>query len=98
MKTLIRNGNVVTAVDNFSADLLIEGSKIAALGANLPAQNIDKIIDAQGMLVIPGGIDAHTHLDMPFGGTTSADDFESGTRAASFWPRKTSTWCSRKSA
>ncbi|MGB7624635.1 MAG: dihydropyrimidinase [Terriglobia bacterium] len=84
MKTLIQNGIVTTAVDNFSADLLIEGSKITALGAKLPAQNIDKIIDAQGMLVIPGGIDAHTHLDMPFGGTTSADDFESGTRAAAF--------------
>ncbi|MBZ5538597.1 MAG: dihydropyrimidinase [Acidobacteriia bacterium] len=84
MKTLIRNGSVVTAIDNFSADLLIEGSKIAALGANLPTQNMDKIIDAQGMLVIPGGIDAHTHLDMPFGGTTSADDFETGTRAAAF--------------
>ncbi|MDD5544480.1 MAG: dihydropyrimidinase [Acidobacteriia bacterium] len=84
MKTLIQNGNIVTAVDNFTADVLIDGSTIAAIGAHLPAQNVDKIIDANGMLVIPGGIDNHTHLDMPFGGTTSADDFESGTRAAAF--------------
>ncbi len=84
MKTLIRSGNVVTAVDSYSADVLIEDSKIAAIGANLPAQNADKIIEAKGLAVIPGGIDAHTHLDMPFGGTTSADDFETGTRAAAF--------------
>ncbi len=84
MKTLIRSGNVVTAVDSYSADVLIEDSKIAAIGANLPPQNADKIIEAKGLDVIPGGIDAHTHLDMPFGGTTSADDFETGTRAAAF--------------
>ena len=84
MRTLIRNGNIVTAVDNCAADILIEDSKITAIGTNLPSQNADKVLDAKGMLVIPGGIDAHTHLDMPFGGTTSADDFESGTRAAAF--------------
>jgi dihydropyrimidinase len=84
MKTSIRNGNVVTAVDNFIADILIEDSKITAIGSNLSQQSVDKTIDARGMLVIPGGIDAHTHLDMPFGGTMSADDFETGTRAAAF--------------
>jgi len=84
MKTLIRNGNLVTAVDRFSSDVLVEGSKIVAMGANLPQENVDKVIDATGMLVIPGGIDAHTHLDMPFGGSMSADDFETGTRAAAF--------------
>ena len=58
--------------------------KIAAIGTDLPAQNASKILDATGKLVLPGGIDVHTHLDMPFGGTTSADDFETGTRAAAF--------------
>lgn len=84
MKTLIRNGNLVTAVDRFNSDVLVEGSKIVAMGSSLPQENADKVIDAAGMLVIPGGIDAHTHLDMPFGGTMSADDFETGTRAAAF--------------
>ena len=84
MKTLIRNGNIITAVDNYTADILVEDSKISAIGAGLSVKDVDHIIDAKGMLVIPGGIDAHTHLDMPFGGTTSADDFETGTRAAAF--------------
>lgn len=84
MRTLIRNGNIITAMDNFSADILIENDKIAAIGAHLPSQNVDQIIDAKDAMVIPGGIDAHTHLDMPFGGTTSADDFDTGTRAAAF--------------
>ncbi len=84
MKTLIQKGNIVTAVDNFTADILIDGSIISAIGTSLPSQNVDQIINAQGKSVIPGGIDAHTHLDMPFGGTTSADDFETGTRAAAF--------------
>ena len=58
--------------------------KITAIGTDLPAQNATKLLDASGRLVLPGGIDVHTHLDMPFGGTTSADDFETGTRAAAF--------------
>src|ERR1700746_3649626 len=82
--TIIRNGSVVTATDTYPADVAISNGKIAAIGADLPAQNASKILDASGKLVMPGGIDVHTHLDMPFGGTTSADDFETGTRAAAF--------------
>ena len=82
--TIIRNGMVVTATDSYLADVAIENGKITAMGASLPAQNASSAIDASGKLVLPGGIDVHTHLDMPFGGTTSADDFETGTRAAAF--------------
>ena len=81
MRTLIRNGTVATATDLYRGDVLIEEDKIAAIGTSLPAQ-ADRVLDATGKLVLPGGIDVHTHLDMPFGGTTSADDFESGTVAA----------------
>lgn len=82
--TIIRNGSVVTATDTYLADVAITNGKIAAIGANLPTQNATEILDASNKLVMPGGIDVHTHLDMPFGGTTSADDFETGTRAAAF--------------
>ncbi len=82
--TLIVNGTVATASDTFQADVGIAGGKITAIGKPLPSENAAKIIDAAGKLVLPGGIDVHTHLDMPFGGTTSADDFETGTRAAAF--------------
>jgi len=82
--TIIKNGTVVTATDTFVSDVGILGGKITDLAANLPAENAGKVIDATERLVLPGGIDAHTHLDMPFGGTTSADDFETGTRAAAF--------------
>src|SRR5438105_15669650 len=84
MRTLIEKGTCVTASDTFAADLLIEDDKIAALGRDLGKvyAQVDKRIDASGKYVIPGGIDVHTHLDMPFGGTVSADDFESGTVAA----------------
>src|SRR6202167_6014813 len=80
--TVIRNGTIVTATDTYVTDIGIAGERIAAIGAGLPAENAQKVIDAGGMTVIPGGIDVHTHLDMPFGGTKSADDFESGTIAA----------------
>jgi dihydropyrimidinase len=83
MKTLIKNGRIITAVDDYVADILIENETIALIGLKLEME-ADKTIDAKGKLVIPGGIDAHTHLDMPFGGTTSADDFFTGTRAAAF--------------
>jgi len=81
MKTIIRNGTIVTATDTFKADLLIEGEKVTAISQNVlgPA---DKEIDASGCYVFPGGIDAHTHLDLPFMGTSSSDDFETGTLAA----------------
>ena len=82
--TIIRNGSVVTATDTYTADVAIANGKITAIGTDLPGQNATKILDASGKLVLPGGIDVHTHLDMPFGGTTSADDFETGTRAAAF--------------
>src|SRR3984893_3694482 len=84
MNTLIRNGTVVTARDTTAADILIEGETIREVRPGISQQAAEKIIDASGMYVIPGGIDAHTHLDMPFGGTTSSDHFEPGTRAAAF--------------
>src|ERR1039458_9496713 len=82
--TLIRNGTVVTAAETHAADVLIEGERIKEVRAGLPAAGVDRVIDAAGLYVLPGGIDAHTHLDMPFGGTTSSDDFLTGTRAAAF--------------
>jgi len=82
--TLIVNGRVVTATDAFDADVAIRDGKISAVGQSLPRENAGTVLDAAGKLVLPGGIDVHTHLDMPFGGTTSADDFETGTRAAAF--------------
>src|SRR5881296_1469610 len=82
--TIIKNGTVVTAIDSYLADVGITGGKIAVMAADLPVQNASNVIDAANKLVLPGGIDVHTHLDMPFGGTTSADDFETGTRAAAF--------------
>lgn len=84
MKTLIQNGSVVTAERTYSADILIDGEVIRDIAARLPAEAADRVIDAQGLYVLPGGIDVHTHLDMPFGGTTSSDDFDTGTRAAAF--------------
>jgi dihydropyrimidinase len=80
---LVKNGTVITAADLYQADIYIENDTITAIGTNLPMQ-ADRVIDATDRYVIPGGIDCHTHLDMPFGGTTSADDFESGTIAAAF--------------
>ena len=83
MSILIKGGRIITAADDYFGDVLVEGEKVSLIGSHLDV-NADRVIDASGKLVIPGGIDAHTHLDMPFGGTTSADDFESGTRAAAF--------------
>ena len=82
--TIITNGLVVTATDTYAGDIAIRDGKIVAIGQGLPRDNAAKIIDAGGRHVFPGGIDVHTHLDMPFGGTTSSDDFETGTRAAAF--------------
>jgi len=83
MSTLIKNGRIITAEQDYPADLYIENGKIATIGASINVQP-DRTIDAKGKYVIPGGIDVHTHMDMPFGGTTSSDDFETGTRAAAF--------------
>jgi len=82
MSTLIQNGTIVNADATVRADLLIDGVVIKEIRAGIPATAADKVVDATGLLLLPGGIDAHTHLDMPFGGTTSADDFLTGTRAA----------------
>src|SRR5436189_77005 len=82
MRTLIKNGTVVTATDQYGGDVLVEDEKIAVIGMSLDVQ-ADTVIDAAGKYVLPGGIDVHTHLDMPFGGATSADAFEHGTAASS---------------
>ncbi len=83
MRTLIKNGTVVTASDTFAADVWIEGGKISALVAPGTAiGTAEQTIDATDQYVIPGGIDAHTHMDLPFGGTMSSDDFDTGTVAA----------------
>ena len=79
MTTLIKNGTIVTADLTYKSDVLIEGGKISAIGPDLKG---DTVLDATGAYVMPGGIDPHTHLEMPFMGTYSADDFDSGTRAA----------------
>ncbi|MCM3623588.1 dihydropyrimidinase [Brevibacillus borstelensis] len=83
MKKWIRGGTVVTAADTYQADVLIEGERVVAIGHQLSVDGAEEI-DATGCYVIPGGIDPHTHLDMPFGGTVTADDFFTGTRAAAF--------------
>jgi len=82
--TLIRGGTIVTAGETKLADLLIEGEHIREIRPGIPATAAEKVIDASGLCVMPGGIDAHTHLDMPFGGTHSSDDFATGTKAAAF--------------
>ena len=84
MNTLIRNGTVVTARETRVADVRIESGRITEVGPKLPLNPGDHAIDASGMYVMPGGIDAHTHLDMPLGDIVSTDDFETGTRAAAF--------------
>ena len=83
MSLLIRNGRIVTATDDYRADIFVKDERISLIGDKLELC-ADQVMDATGKLVIPGGVDPHTHMDMPFGGTTSADDFESGTRAAAF--------------
>jgi dihydropyrimidinase len=81
MRTLIKNGRIITATDDYVADILIEGKTIKAIGKDMAVQ-VDELIDASGMLVMPGGIDPHVHLEMPFMGTFSSDTYETGTRAA----------------
>lgn len=89
MTILIKNGTVVSATGRTAADVLIDGEKIVAvlapgsvlLGTDLAA-DVDQVIDATGKYVIPGGIDAHTHMEMPFGGSFASDTFETGTTAA----------------
>ena len=83
MKTLIKNGRIITASDDFIADILIENEKIVSISKSI-SEKVDKTIDATGLLVLPGGIDPHVHLEMPFMGTFSSDTYETGTRAALF--------------
>ncbi len=85
MRTLFVNGTIVTAEGSYAADVLVDGEVIAQIGAGLAASvTADEVIDATGKYLIPGGIDAHTHMKLPFGGTFAKDDFETGTRAAAF--------------
>ncbi|RKQ34686.1 dihydropyrimidinase [Oceanobacillus halophilus] len=81
MKKIIKNGTIVTAADTYQADVLIENEKVKAIGNDL-SDVYAEVIDASGLYVFPGGIDPHTHMEMPFGGTVTKDDFESGTIAA----------------
>jgi dihydropyrimidinase len=83
MSILIKNGRIVTATDDYIADVFIEGEVIKAIGKDVSV-TADQVIDASGKLVMPGGIDPHVHLDMPFMGTYSSDNYETGTRAALF--------------
>ena len=79
MSTVIKGGTIVTSDLTYKSDILVENGKISSIGKNL---NGDKTLDASGCYIMPGGIDPHTHMEMPFMGTFSADDFESGTKAA----------------
>ncbi|HCO02998.1 MAG TPA: dihydropyrimidinase, partial [Actinobacteria bacterium] len=83
MRTLIANGTVVTAAETVRADVVIEDEKVAAVGLGLDV-TADKVIDATDRFVMPGGVDVHTHFDLPFGGSFCSDDFGTGTRAAAF--------------
>ncbi|GAA2784916.1 dihydropyrimidinase [Kitasatospora paracochleata] len=87
-RTVIRGGLVVTAAEEMHADVLIEGERVVALAAfgtsAAEGWTADREIDARGLYVIPGGVDAHTHMELPFGGTSASDTFETGTRAAAW--------------
>ncbi|MHB8469255.1 MAG: dihydropyrimidinase [Gaiellaceae bacterium] len=83
MSVLIRGGRVVTAADDYVADVFVEGETITLIGESLDVR-ADKVIEAAGKYVLPGCVDPHTHLDMPFGGTVTVDDVESGQTAAAF--------------
>ncbi len=83
MSILVKNGHIFTAVDSYVADIFVDDGKVRTIGIDLAA-DADKTIDATGKYVIPGGIDPHTHLDFPFGGTVSSDDFRTGTIAAAY--------------
>ena len=79
---IVKNGSVVTAADTYKADVGVKDGKITTLSSNLTPEPDTKVIDAKGKYVFPGGIDVHVHLQLPFSGTISADDFENGTKAA----------------
>src|SRR2546423_3684970 len=83
MSVLIKGGRILTAADDYVGDVYVEGERISLIGESLDVQ-ADKVIDAAGKYLLPGCVDPHTHLDMPFGGTTTIDDVESGQTAAAF--------------
>src|SRR5919108_3806481 len=83
MSVLIKGGHIVTAADDYVGDIFIDDERVSLIGESLDLQ-ADKVIDASGKYVIPGGVDPHTHMEMPFGGTVSCDDFTSGTISAAF--------------
>ena len=90
MSVLIKGGRVVTASDSTIADVYIEGERVSLIGSELEVE-ADTVIDANGKLVLPGAIDPHTHLDMPFGGTVTIDDVTSGQTAAA-WSSTNGDW------
>ena len=83
MRTLIQGGTVVTATETTQADVVVEDERVAAIGTGMSV-TADRVIDATGRYVMPGGVDVHTHMELPFGGSFCSDDFETGTRAAAF--------------
>ena len=87
-RILITGGTVVTATETMEADVLVEGERVVALfgrdGDSVLPVTADQVIDATGKYVMPGGVDVHTHMQLPFGGTYASDDFESGSRAAAW--------------
>jgi len=83
MKTILKNGTLITASETFVADILIEGEKISLIGKDLSDPSA-VVVDVSGMYVMPGGIDPHTHLDLPMFGTVSSDDHYTGGKAAAF--------------
>src|ERR1700748_3223812 len=83
MSILIKGGRVITAADDYAADVFVDGERITLIGESLDVE-ADRTIDARGKYVLPGCVDPHTHLDMPFGGTVTIDDVESGQTSAAF--------------
>ncbi|HEX2697321.1 MAG TPA: hypothetical protein VHM28_06390, partial [Anaerolineales bacterium] len=83
MAILIKNGTLITASETFQADILIEGEKISRIGTDLQADSA-QVVDASGKLILPGGVDPHTHLDLPMFNTVSSDDHYTGHKAAAF--------------
>ena len=82
MRLLIKNGTVVTPTETYPADVAVQDERIAAVGTGFKETGFEEVVDARGKLVLPGAIDGHTHLALPFGGTISSDDYYAGTRSA----------------